>query len=263
MRVWLAAPESPAPVPSYVFGSGFYHDPIARPGDRREMDGRPMVGGGTSQARQVTPGYPAFIATGRAAPEVKYLAVTQDGHEDRRPLRSHFGAWVVCTEQPGPFEVAGIDQNGTVLASLRYPRGSSGLQEFHWLPARPGVVALTASLLRTRRHETRPPNSSHPNTTGYQFPREFSLTEGSAPGTRGSSGSECCDPRGFMAESWGKRQAGVGLPLYLHQPSPSCPCRIPLISRARAVSLPPCCAGRPRPWRASHAGSPPRGTSSP
>ncbi len=111
--------------PRYVFGGGFYHDPIGRPGDRREMDGRPMIGGGTSQARQVTPGYPVFIATGRAVPEIKYLAVTQDGHEDRRPLDSHFGAWVVCTEQPGSFEVAGIDQNGTVLASLRYPSGPS------------------------------------------------------------------------------------------------------------------------------------------
>jgi tetratricopeptide (TPR) repeat protein len=112
-----------------VFGSGFSHDPIARPDDRREMDGRPMVGGGTSQASQVTPGHPAFVATGRAAPEVKYLAVTQNGHEDRRPLRSHFGAWVVCTEQPGEFEVAGLDQDGTVLATLRYPSRLSRWRE--------------------------------------------------------------------------------------------------------------------------------------
>jgi hypothetical protein len=110
-----------------------------------------MVGGGTSQARQVTPGYPAFIATGRAAPEVKHLAVIRDGHEDRRPLESHFGAWVVCTEQPGSFEVAGIDQNGTVLATLRYPSRLSRWQEFRSLPAGPSVVALTASLLRMRR----------------------------------------------------------------------------------------------------------------
>ncbi len=33
--------------------------------------------------------------------------------------------------------------------------------------------------------EMRPPNSSHPNTTGYQFRRELSPTEGPAPGTRG------------------------------------------------------------------------------
>jgi len=36
-------------LPRYVFGSGFYHDPIARPRDRREMDGRSMVGGGDLQ----------------------------------------------------------------------------------------------------------------------------------------------------------------------------------------------------------------------
>jgi hypothetical protein len=105
----------------HAVGSGFSHDPIARPGDERDLGGRAMVVSGTSEASQVTPGHPAFIATGPAAPEVKYLAVTQVGREDRRRLDSHFGAWVVCTEQPGPFEVTGIGEDGTVLASLRYP----------------------------------------------------------------------------------------------------------------------------------------------
>jgi hypothetical protein len=81
----------------------------------------PIVYGGSSQAGEVRPGHPAFIATGRAAPEVKYLAVIKDGHEDRRPLESHFGAWVVCTGQPGSFDVAGLDANGIVLASLPHP----------------------------------------------------------------------------------------------------------------------------------------------
>jgi hypothetical protein len=87
----------------------------------RDLGGNPMVSGGLSQAREVTPGRPASIATGRAAPEVRYLAVTQDGREDRRLLESHFGAWVVCTEQPGPFTVTGLDAAGTVLASLPHP----------------------------------------------------------------------------------------------------------------------------------------------
>jgi hypothetical protein len=69
----------------------------------------------------VTPGRPASIATGRAAPAIKYLAVIKDGHEDRRPLESHFGAWVVCTEQPGSFEVAGLDASGAVLARFPHP----------------------------------------------------------------------------------------------------------------------------------------------
>ena len=34
-----------------------------------------------------------------------------------RPLESHFGAWIVCTEEPGPFDVVGIDE-GAVLARL-------------------------------------------------------------------------------------------------------------------------------------------------
>jgi tetratricopeptide (TPR) repeat protein len=105
----------------HVHGSGFSHDPIASPGDERDLDGRPMVASGTAEASQATPGHPAFIATGRAAPHVRYLAVTQDGRQDRRLLDSHFGAWVVCMEQPGPFEVAGIGENGNVLASIQYP----------------------------------------------------------------------------------------------------------------------------------------------
>jgi hypothetical protein len=52
------------------------------------------------------------------APEIKYLAVIQDGSEHRRPLESHFGAWIVCTEQPGEFQVAGLDEDGNVTDTI-------------------------------------------------------------------------------------------------------------------------------------------------
>lgn len=107
-----------APTRMYILGGGFHHDPIANPGSQRDLDGSPMVYGGGSWATEITPGVPASIANGRAVPEVRYLAVVKDGHEDRRPLESHFGAWVVCTEQPGPFDVVGISESGTVLARL-------------------------------------------------------------------------------------------------------------------------------------------------
>jgi hypothetical protein len=42
----------------------------------------------------------------------------QDGYEDRRLLESHFGAWVVCTEQASPFQVTALDASGTALASI-------------------------------------------------------------------------------------------------------------------------------------------------
>jgi hypothetical protein len=79
-------------------------------------------------AMQVTYSRAASIVTGRAAPEVRYLAVVKDGHEDRRPLESHFGAWVVCTEQPGPFDVVGFSEDGDVLARLpeSFPRARTG-----------------------------------------------------------------------------------------------------------------------------------------
>jgi hypothetical protein len=107
--------------PEFFSGSSFFHDPVRNRESTRDPDRTPMVYGGSSQALEVTPGRPAYIANGRAAPEVKYLAVVKDGCEDRRPLESHFGAWVVCTEQPGPFEVTGLNANGTVLARLPHP----------------------------------------------------------------------------------------------------------------------------------------------
>jgi hypothetical protein len=36
------------------------------------------------------------------SPEVKYLAVIQDGQQDYRPLQSHIGTYLVCLEKPGP-----------------------------------------------------------------------------------------------------------------------------------------------------------------
>jgi len=114
-------------MPTHVAGTGFSHDPVADPGGQRDLDGRPMGCGGGSWAAETTPGYPASIVTGRAVPEVRYLAVVKDGHEDRRPLETHFGAWVVCTEQPGPFDVVGLSEDGDVLARLpqSFPRAGA------------------------------------------------------------------------------------------------------------------------------------------
>lgn len=49
---------------------------------------------------------------------MKYLALIQDGHEDRRPLDNHFGAWVICADKPGQVTVAALDQDGATLAEL-------------------------------------------------------------------------------------------------------------------------------------------------
>jgi hypothetical protein len=49
---------------------------------------------------------------------VKYLALIQDGHQDRRALDNHFGAWVICADKPGQLAVAALDENGTTLARI-------------------------------------------------------------------------------------------------------------------------------------------------
>jgi len=68
------------------------------------------TGGPSSSAAEVTPTNEllAGIWHGTAALAVRQIALIQDGHEDRRPLDSHFGAWVVCTENapPAGFEPA-------------------------------------------------------------------------------------------------------------------------------------------------------------
>jgi tetratricopeptide (TPR) repeat protein len=107
--------------PARFHGSGFNHDPIASPGDSRDLDGRPMTVSAGSEASEVTPGHPTFIVTGRAAPDVRHLAVIQDGKEVRRPLDSYFGAWIVCMERLDPYEIVGLDENGAVLARIQGP----------------------------------------------------------------------------------------------------------------------------------------------
>ena len=129
--------------PAHILGSSFSHDPIRSPGSIRDLGGRPMTYGGSSQTDNVAPGHPAFITAGRAAPEVRYLAVIKDSHEDRRPLESHFGAWVVCIEQPGSFEVVGLDANGTVLASIPHPFAAVGLRSTRPLLASSPVAGVT------------------------------------------------------------------------------------------------------------------------
>jgi hypothetical protein len=104
--------------PKYWGGTGWSHDPIANPGDLRDLDGNAMVTGGGSHSDTPTPGTPAVIIHGRVAPTVTEIGLIQDGHEDRRPLESHLGAWVVCTEQPSPFRVTAYDQSGVMLADI-------------------------------------------------------------------------------------------------------------------------------------------------
>jgi tetratricopeptide (TPR) repeat protein len=106
--------------PRHFVGTSFSYDPVRSPQRAWNPNNQAIVYGGRSLGREAAPGCPVLIATGQAAPEVRYLALVKDGHEDRRPLESHFGAWVVCTEEPGPCEVVGLDADGTVLAALTY-----------------------------------------------------------------------------------------------------------------------------------------------
>jgi hypothetical protein len=86
-----------------------FHDPFTDPAGLYGLAGRPITSSGGSGD---------LIRHGTAAPAVKYLALIQDGHQDRRPLDNHFGAWVICAKKPGQLAVAALDDNGTTLAEI-------------------------------------------------------------------------------------------------------------------------------------------------
>jgi hypothetical protein len=92
----------------HFIGMSYGHDPIANPGSLRDLGGSALVTGGGSETQP----------HGRSSSAVKYIALIQDGQEDLRLLDSHFGAWVVSTEQRTSFEVEGRDADGNVLARI-------------------------------------------------------------------------------------------------------------------------------------------------
>ena len=99
-------------------GHGWDPDPVTDPDSLYDLDGQAIVASGGSYTDQPGPGRPAATVTGRVSPAVTTLALIQDGHEDRRPLRSHFGAWVVCVERWAPFQVKALDEVGMVIGSI-------------------------------------------------------------------------------------------------------------------------------------------------
>lgn len=96
-------------------------DPVIEPDYDRHLDGSNMTYGQLRERGGHEPGQPASSALGYVSPEVKYLAVIQDGQQNYRPLQSHFGAWTVCVEEPGAFDVAAFDSAGKLLKCVECP----------------------------------------------------------------------------------------------------------------------------------------------
>lgn len=101
--------------------SSYAFDPVTDPGYDRHLDGDTMTYGQFRRGDSHQPGRPASSALGHVSRAVKYLAVIQDGQQDYRPLQSHFGAWAVCVEKPGIFDVAAFDSDGKLLKCLEQP----------------------------------------------------------------------------------------------------------------------------------------------
>jgi hypothetical protein len=102
-------------------GTGWSHDPVANPGSLRDLGGQVIAGGSGSHHPNPPPGFPASVITGRVSPAVTHLALVQNDREERRRLRSHFGAWVVCTEKWSPYQINALDETGAVLGCITGP----------------------------------------------------------------------------------------------------------------------------------------------
>ena len=109
-----------------IRGFGFPFDPVTQPERVDDLDGSHFVFSSLGR-RQAKGRAPMWVATGHASRDVRYIALVQEGSEDRRRLDSHFGAWVVCTQVREPFEVVAFDSSGQELSRLRYPHGSGGI----------------------------------------------------------------------------------------------------------------------------------------
>lgn len=114
------------------FGTGWSHDPVADRGSLRDLDGQAIAGGSGSYTPHPKTGFPASVVTGRVSPAVTHLALVQDGLEDRRELRTHLGAWVVCTEGLSSYRVNALDNTGAVVGSITGPSRPSLRQGNPW-----------------------------------------------------------------------------------------------------------------------------------
>lgn len=111
-----------APTSGSFFYSSYAFDPVADPGYAGHLDGNALTYGRlTTYTDNPEPGEPASIALGYVGRQVTHLALIQDGRQDYRRLQSHFGAWMICTEQPGIFDVAAFDNRGLLLSCLEHP----------------------------------------------------------------------------------------------------------------------------------------------
>jgi hypothetical protein len=103
-------------------GHGWSHDPIDDPDSIADLGGLEIAGGGDGTfSNQPRPGHSAYVVTGRVSAAVAAVALIQDGREDRRDLRTHFGALVICTERPSPYQINALDKTGTIIGSIDGP----------------------------------------------------------------------------------------------------------------------------------------------
>jgi len=105
----------------YGGGAGWPSDPIASPDSLSDLAGRHVVVCGGTVTDDPKPNYPAIIAAGRVSPEVAEISFVQGKRIQRRPVDSHFGAWVVCSDKWEPYAVLAYDGAGRMIGEVGGP----------------------------------------------------------------------------------------------------------------------------------------------
>jgi len=101
---------------SPIFGHGWGTDPINGTPTTYALGGRSICTGGEHRPHAIGPGCP-FVVMGEVAALVTELSVVQSTVVRRR-LDSHFGAWVVCMEEAGPYAIEAYDSSGELVGRI-------------------------------------------------------------------------------------------------------------------------------------------------
>lgn len=98
-------------------GTGWSYDPL-KPAPDYDRDRRTItIGGGTFPDPEHLRDQWAVVH-GRVTSDVARLRLVVGNERLERAVDSHFGAWIVCVDQPGAFALNALDAGGAVIASL-------------------------------------------------------------------------------------------------------------------------------------------------
>ena len=102
-------------------GSGWSHDPLVNADSNSDLGGRCIYVSGGSFGERPLEGHPAIVINGRHTPDVKTIAVIQNGLTQSVPANGLWGAWIVSLTESAPYKVVALDKDGSELQMMEGP----------------------------------------------------------------------------------------------------------------------------------------------